>query len=420
VLLQRTFQVFGRGIGRYDGSSRFGLDTQYGFFPSVRLGWYIKEESFLRASEVVSDLKIRASYGRTGNDQIGNFSARGLYGAAGNYAGAGGIRPIGLENRNLSWEVNQSANFGVDFGLLSNRLTGSLDLFHRTSKDLLLDLPVLATNGFTSATSNVGELVNKGIELELTSINIERGNFKWSTSFNYTYIENEITKLYGGNMFLPSDPSIAVGQSLGTHFTQQYAGVNPATGRSMWYDINRNITYQPVAEDRVYLGNSLPNHFGGFQNAFYFKGFEATVFFNYEYGRVIADGQYNFLRENGSRLTTNALREVADRRWTTPGQITDIPRPYAGGPEVRSVNMNTGSAVLLKADYIRLKQLTLAYNFKPELVRGLGLSTVRVYAQGVNLWTYTDFPGYDPEFLGAATGIIPQTKNYTLGIQAGF
>lgn len=406
--------------GRYDGSSRFGMNTQFGFFPSVRLGWYLKEESFLRASALVSDLKIRASYGRTGNDQIGNFSARGLYGAAGNYAGAGGIRPIGLENRNLSWEVNQSANFGIDFGLLSNRLTGSLDLFHRTSKDLLLDLPVLATNGFTAATSNVGELVNKGIELELTSINIERGNFKWSTSFNYTYIENEITKLYGGNMLLPSDPSIAVGQSLGTHFTQQYAGVNPATGRSMWYDRNGDITYQPVAEDRVYLGNSLPNHFGGFQNAFYFKGFEATVFFNYEYGRVIADGQYNFLRENGSRLTTNALREVADRRWTTPGQITDIPRPYAGGPEVRSVNMNTGSAVLLKADYIRLKQLTLAYNFKPELVRGLGLSTVRVYAQGVNLWTYTDFPGYDPEFLGAATGIIPQTKNYTLGIQASF
>ncbi|WP_194976007.1 SusC/RagA family TonB-linked outer membrane protein [Aquiflexum lacus] len=406
--------------GRYDGSSRFGMDTQYGFFPSVRVGWYIKEESFLRDSEVVSELKIRASYGRTGNDQIGNFSARGLYGAAGNYSGAGGIRPVGLENRNLSWEINQSANFGLDFGLMSNRLIGSVDLFHRKSKDLLLDLPVIASNGFNSVTTNIGELINRGIEFELTSINVDRGSFKWSTSFNYTYIENEITKLHGGSTFLPSDPSIAVGQSLGTHFTQQYAGVNPATGRSMWYDSNGDITYQPVAEDRVYLGNSLPSHYGGLQNAFYFKGFEAIVFFNYEYGRIIEDGQYNFLRENGARLTTNALREVADRRWTTPGQITDIPRPYAGGPEVRSVNMNTGSAVLLKADYIRLKQITLAYNFKPELIRGLGLSTVRIFAQGINLWTYTDFPGYDPEFLGAATGIIPQTKNYTIGIQAGF
>ena len=198
--------------GRYDGSSRFGINTQYGFFPSVRLGWNIKEESFLQASQVLSDLKIRASYGRTGNDQIGNFSARGLYGAAGNYSGAGGIRPISLENRNLSWEINQSANLGVDFGMLSNKLTGSFDLFQRTSKDLLLDLPILATNGFTAATLNVGELVNKGIELELTSINIERGNFKWSTSFNYTFIQNEITKLYGDNRFLPSAPSIAVGQ----------------------------------------------------------------------------------------------------------------------------------------------------------------------------------------------------------------
>lgn len=406
--------------GRYDGSSRFGADTQYGFFPSVRFGWFIKDEAFLRNSEVISDLKIRASIGKTGNDQIGNFSARGLFGASGNYSGSAGIRPEGLENRNLSWEINQSTNFGLDYGFFRNKLTGSIDVFNRRSLNLLLDLPVIAVNGFSSVTSNVGELVNRGIELELSSTLVDKGSFMWNTSFNYTFIQNEITKLYDGNQFLPSDPSIAVGYSLGTHFTQQYAGVNPATGRPMWYDINGDITYQPRAEDRVHLGNSLPSHFGGFQNAFYFKGFEVVVFFNYEYGRIITDGQYNFLRENGTRLTTNALREVADRRWTTPGQMTDIPRPYVGGPEVRSVNMNTGSSVLLKADYIRLKQLTLAYNFNPELIKGLGLSSIRIFAQGINLWTYSEFPGYDPEFLGNSTGIIPQTKNYTIGIQAGF
>lgn len=406
--------------GRYDGSSRFGADTRFGFFPSVRAGWYIKEEAFLRDSEAISELKIRASYGLTGNDQIGNFAARGLYGAQGNYSGAGGIRPTGLENRNLSWEQNESVNLGVDYGFLGNRFSGSIDVFNRNSKRLLLDQPILALNGYSSITTNVGQLRNRGIEFELTSVNIDRGGFKWTTSFNYTYIENEVTKLYGGLDFLPTNPGIAVGYSLGTFFTQEYAGVNPATGRPMWFDINRNITYQPVAADRVYLGNTLPNHFGGFQNSFAYKGFELVVFFNYEYGRVIDDGQYNFARENGTRLTLNALREVADRRWTTPGQITDIPRPFAGGPEVRSVNMNTGSATLLKADYIRLKQLTLAYNMNPTMVRRLGLSQARVYVQGVNLWTYTDYPGYDPEFLGAATGILPQTKNYTLGVQIGF
>jgi len=406
--------------GRYDGSSRFGADTRFGFFPSVRAGWYLKEESFLKDSETISELKLRASYGLTGNDQIGNFAARGLYGAAGNYSGAGGIRPTGLENRNLSWEVNESVNIGIDYGFLSNRFTGAIDVFNRNSKELLLDQPILALNGYSSITTNVGQLRNRGIEFELTSVNIDKGGFKWSTSFNYTYIENEVTKLYGGLQFLPTNPGIAVGYSLGTFFTQEYAGVNPATGRPMWFDINRNITYQPLAADRVYLGNSLPNHFGGMQNTFSYKGFELNVFFNYEYGRVINDGQYNFLRENGTRLTLNALREVADRRWTTPGQITDIPRPFVNGPEVRSVNMNTGSATLLKADYIRLKQLTLAYNFRPAMLRSLGLSMARLYVQGVNLWTYTDYPGYDPEFLGDATGILPQTKNYTVGVQIGF
>jgi hypothetical protein len=188
----------------------------------------------------------------------------------------------------------------------------------------------------------------------------------------------------------------------------------------MWFDINGDITYQPIAADRVYLGNSLPTHFGGLQNSFSYKGFDLTVFFNYEYGRVVSDGQYNFLRENGTRLTLNALREVADRRWTQPGQITDIPRPFVNGPEVRGVNMNTGSATLLNADYIRLKQLTLAYNLQPTMLRSLGLRQARLYAQGVNLWTYSDYPGYDPEFLGEATGILPQTKNYTVGVQIGF
>lgn len=405
---------------RYDGASRFGANTRYGFFPSVRAGWYIKEESFLRNSEAVSELKLRASFGRTGNDQIGNFAARGLYGAAGNYSGAGGIRPTGLENADLSWEVNESTNLGIDYGFFGNRLTGAMDVFVRNSKNLLLNQPVLALNGYGSITTNVGQLRNRGFEFELTSVNIDRAGFKWTTSFNYTYIENEVTQLYGGLDFLPTNPGIAVGYSLGTHFTQEYAGVNPATGRPMWFDINGNPTYQTVAADRVYLGNTLPSHFGGLQNSFSYKGFDLTVFFNYEYGRVINDGQYNFLRENGTRLTLNALREVADRRWTQPGQITDIPRPFVNGPEVRGVNMNTGSATLLKADYIRLKQLTLAYNFQPNMLRGLGLRQARIYAQGVNLFTYTDYPGYDPEFLGAATGILPQTKNYTLGVQIGF
>lgn len=418
---------------RYDGSSRFGENNRYGLFPSIRVGWNIVEESFLQNSEAVSDLKLRASYGKTGNDQIGNFAARGLYGGGGNYAGQAGIRPTSLANLDLGWESNVTFNLGLDYGFLSNRITGSLDVFDRRTKDLLLDQPILWTNGFGTIANNVGELQNKGIEFEVSTINIDKGGFRWNTSFNFTYIKNQIISLYDGLQFLPANPGLAVGQPVGNPandqvsapgawFVAKYAGVNPATGRPMWYDINGNITYQPLAADRQYNGSNLATTFGGLNNSFTFKGFELTAFFTYEYGAIVSDGQYNFLRENGTRLALNGLSVVNDRKWLAPGDITDIPRDVTtnGGNEARGVGRNSGSASLLKADFIRLTQLTVAYNFSPTLVRNLGLTRARIYAQGLNLWTYADYPGYDPEFVGAGTGQIPLTKNYTIGVQIGF
>lgn len=418
---------------RYDGSSRFGENNRYGLFPSIRVGWNIVEESFLQNSEAVSDLKLRASYGKTGNDQIGNFAARGLYGGGGNYAGQAGIRPTSLANLDLGWESNVTFNLGIDYGFLSNRITGSLDVFDRRTKDLLLDQPILWTNGFGTIANNVGELQNKGIEFEVSTINIDKGGFRWNTSFNFTYIKNQIISLYDGLQFLPANPGLAVGQPVGNPandqvsapgawFVAEYAGVNPATGRPMWYDINGNITYQPLAADRQYNGSNLATTFGGLNNTFTYKGFELTAFFTYEYGAIVSDGQYNFLRENGTRLALNGLSVVNDRKWLAPGDITDIPRDVTtnGGNEARGVGRNSGSASLLKADFIRLTQMTVAYNFSPTLVRNLGLTRARIYAQGLNLWTYADYPGYDPEFVGAGTGQIPLTKNYTIGVQIGF
>jgi hypothetical protein len=157
-------------------------------------------------------------------------------------------------------------------------------------------------------------------------------------------------------------------------------------------------------------------------NTFTYKGIELTAFFVYEYGSIFGDGQYNFLRENGTRLALNALREVNDRAWTEPGQVTDIPRNVVtnAGNEARGAGRNSGSAALLKGDFIRLSQLTVAYSFQSSLVSKIGLSRARIYMQGFNLWTYTDYPGYDPEFTGAGTGQVPLTKNYTIGVQIGF
>ncbi len=412
---------------RYDGSSRFGTENRYGLFPSIRLGWSMVEEEFLKNSSTISEMKFRASYGLTGNDQIGNFDARGLYGGGGNYSGSAGIVPSSLANLGLSWETNNTLNLGIDYGFFENRITGSIDAFDRRTKDLLLSQPILWINGFSGISNNVGELQNRGLEFELSTVNIDKGGFRWNSSFNVTKIDNQIVSLYSGLKFLPANPGIAVGQPVGRSgegavFAAEYAGVNPATGRPMWYDINGNITYLPLAADRKYLGSSLGTVFGGFNNTFTYKGFEFTTFFTYEYGGIGGDGQYGFLRENGTRLTLNALRAVNDRSWKTPGQITDIPRNLTtnGGNEVRGASRNSGSAALLKYDFIRLSQLTLAYSFKPSLVNRIGLSRARIYMQGVNLWTYTDYPGYDPEFTGAGTGQVPLTKSYTLGVQIGF
>ena len=406
---------------RYDGSSRFGANNQFGLFPSIQLGWNMKSESFMKEVNVISSLKLRASYGTTGNDQIGNFDSRGLYGAGSVYNGASGINPSSLPNPDLKWEKNESINLGLDFGFFKERLTGSLEVYNRLTSDLLLSQPLQITSGFGGFTSNVGQLQNRGVELELNSINLDtKWGLKWSTNFNIAYNRNEVKKLYGGLDVLANNTSVRVGYPLGTIFSQRYAGVNPATGRPLFYDINNNITYLPIAADRVILGDTQPEFYGGFNNTFEYKGFGLDFLFQYEYGRMVSDGQVSFLMENANR-PFNTLQSIFDNRWRTPGQITSVPRPFDTGVEAQGANAVIGSTrTLFKADYIRLKNVTFSYNLPKSWLVKSKFSQVRLYAQGTNLFTYDDFPGYDPEFVGTATGIIPQSKNYTFGIQVGF
>jgi TonB-dependent starch-binding outer membrane protein SusC len=410
---------------RQDGSSRFGVDNRYGLFKSISAAWIMKEENFLKDVDWVTDLKVRGSYGETGNDQIGNFDAVALYsgGTGTNYNGTPGIRPANIANTQLGWETNQTINFGVDFGLFNNRITAAVDLYRRNSLDLLLNRPTPWISGFDSYLDNVGSMVNQGVEVELNTVNIDQGGFSWKTNFNFAYNENYVKELFGGLKELPGNTSVRVGHSIGTYYTTQFAGVNPATGRPMWYDVNGNIVSAPTAADRRVLGNNQPEFYGGMTNTFAYKGFALDLFFNYEYGRVIPDAQVGFLRENGTRLTLNALQATYDARWTTPGQVTNIARPILNNAEARGVNPNTGDANFWKADFIRLKQVTFSYSFPRTLIDRVGLTNARVYVQGLNLWTYADFLGYDPEFVDAAnngSGVLPQSKNYTVGVQLGF
>jgi TonB-linked SusC/RagA family outer membrane protein len=409
------------GVLRYDGSSRFGDNSRYGLFPAVKAAWNIDREDFLAKSNAISSLRLRASWGETGNDQIGNFDALGLYGGGFVYNGAPGIAFSQLANPNLQWERNETVNFGVDFGLFRNRITGSVEVYNKLTKDLLLSQPVQQTTGFSDITRNVGQIRNRGIELTLTvdwlRSNLGQG-FGWSSTFVFTNNKNQVVGLYNGLQELPGNPAIRVGRELNSIFTQKYAGVNPATGRPMWYDAAGNLTYQVLAADRQYIGDVQPNQFGGLSNTFNWKGFTLDVFFNYEYGRLAQDGQVNFMIENQARFNTN--QENYDGRWTTPGQITWWPRMNLNGAEAKGNGAQTGSRTWFKADYIRLKNVMLSYNLNSEVTRRLKISNARFYVQGTNLWTYSDWFSYDIEFVGTATGIVPQTRNFTAGVQFSF
>jgi TonB-linked SusC/RagA family outer membrane protein len=406
---------------RYAGSSRFGSENLFGFFPGVTFAWNVNQENFLKDASWVNNLKFRASYGQTGRDAgIGNFAARSLYSSGPVYANISGIFPSALANPALAWERVTGLDLGIDFSLFKDRLSGSFGVFQNDNDDLLLNQPLLSTTGFTSIATNVGSIRAKGIEVELTTQNFNtKSGFRWSTSFNFTWTNNEITSIYGGLDQLPSNPSLRVGSPLSAVYTFPYAGVNPATGRPLYTDINDNLTYFPVAADRRLIGQSTAPWFGGLTNELSFKGFDANILFQYQYGQILQDGQETFLREVGRRQF-NTYRKAYDARWTTPGQITHIARPYGGaGTEPQGFTPIGGQALFQKTDYIRLRTAQIGYTVPASTLSKIKVSSLRVYLQGSNLWTSTQFNGYDPEFSGTATGIVPQTKNYTFGLQLG-
>jgi TonB-linked SusC/RagA family outer membrane protein len=406
---------------RRDGSSRFGANNRFGIFPSIKAAWNIDREDFMNKVPVLSALKLRIGYGSTGNDQIGNFDNLDLYTAAGVYNGSAGLNYSQLGNPDLKWETNTTLNFGVDFGLLQNRITGIVEVYDKENTDLLLNQPLGGFTGFTNITTNVGAMSNKGVEVTLGA-DIIKGrnldNFNWHSSFTFAYNQNKVKKLYGGLQVLPGSDGIRVGQPRNVLFTQKFAGINPATGRPMWYDTLGNLTYQVQTRDRVVLGpTELPMYTGGWTNTFTYKRFTVDAFFQYQYGLYASDGQVNFIIENVARI--NDLKDVYNGRWTTPGQITWYPRFNFLGAESKGSGAQSGNRTWFKADYIRLKNVTLAYDFDPKLLKRYNVANLRLYVQATNLWTYSDWFSYDIEFVGTATGIVPQTRNITAGIQLG-
>ena len=390
---------------RLDGSSRFGANNRYGFFPAAAAGWVISEEDFMNGNAVVSYLKLRSSYGLTGNADISNFASLGLYGASA-YGGTSGLSPSQIFNPDLTWENTAQFDVGLDFGFFKNRLSGELDFYNKHTTDLLLNVPVPGTSGFRSQIRNLGELRNRGVEVLLNAV-VTDAAFGWSTSVNFSYNDNKVLALApgqdiiddGGNRYMNV---VKVGESLGSFYGYEYAGVDPDNGDGLFYinetDDDGNIinpgatTNNANEANFVVLGDALPTTLAGWTNNFSYKGITLDVFFQGSFGNEVHNSAGNFMSCGGCWFD-NQTRDQLDA-WTPENTETDVPeaRFYWGNADA-----NRSSRYLSSGDFIRLKTLTLGYELPADLVDRIGLSRLRIYATGQNLALITKYEGWDPE-----------------------
>lgn len=424
---------------RIDGSSRFSPDKRYGLFPAASVGWVVSEERFLKENSVLNLLKLRVSYGKTGNQNFGNFASRALFAGDAGYVGVGGQRPQQLGNRDLTWESTLQLDGGLEYGLFDNRISGEVDVYRKRTIDLLLFQPVPGTSGFSGRSLNVGSLENRGVEFVLNTRNLI-GDFTWSSSFNAAYNKNKIVDLNGPDILGSFLNRARVGQPLGAFVGPEYAGVDPANGNALYYSnatksdgsVDRSTTKDINLATSVVLGNPNPTWTGGFTNSFGYKGIDLTATFVGVFGNQIFDGGAQFYSVGFSNGPDNQTRDQLNR-WQKPGDITDVPKAIYGGGN----GTGFSSRFVRNGDYVRLRTVALGYNLPSTVVRRAFLQSARIYVQGLNLLTFTKYKGWDPEvstdyLTGSAStsqnninqGIdfytAPQPRTYTVGLNLGF
>lgn len=393
---------------RADASSRFGVNRQWGYFPSFGIAWRAKEESFLRDVDVISDLKVRANIGLTGNQNgIGNFASRNLWGGGSNYLDNPGTIPQQLGNADLSWETTRQFNIGLDLGLLKDRLNIEFNVYEKYTTDLLLSLPLPVSTGFSSVFSNAGEISNRGFELGISSTNISTRDFTWTTSFSIAHNINKIEKLT-----IPVDASYATermiqGYSMHSFFVYKQLYVDPNTGDAVYEDINKDGKI--TADDRQILGNAEPKYFGGLNNTINYKGFDFTLFFNYSFGNKIHNNNRFFHESGGTRDDRRAINKNQLNRWQKPGDVTDVPRITTIGT---NYTLSPISRFIEDGSFVRLSTLTLGYTVPRLLSARLHVNNIRIYFSGTNLWLSKKYQGPDPEVNVTAD---PNVQGYDLG-----
>jgi TonB-dependent starch-binding outer membrane protein SusC len=409
---------------RYDGSSRFGEANRYGFFPAGSVAWRISEENFFKnLNTPINELRWRAGYGITGNDGIPDFAYLSLFGGGANYLGQSGIFPRGIANPDLKWETTYQFNIGLDMGLFNDRIELSVEYYNNHTRDLLFSRPISMTSGYSSITSNIGELENKGLEFTLNTVNIDLDDFTWNTSFNLSRNRNKILALYNDqpldNIGRGSN-SVRVGEPLGIFYGYESLGVDPSTGDIVFADHSGDG--QITAEDRTKIGDPNPDFIGGFTNRFSYQNFELSVFLQFSYGNDIFNGTRIYIESmKGSDNQTTAVLD----RWREPGDITSIPRATALDP---NNNNRISSRFIEDGSYLRVKNVTFSYTLDSDVARRLRMNNLRIFVSGQNLLTFTNYTGMDPEvnYAGASTLVLgtdffthPQVRTISMGVSVG-
>lgn len=422
------------GTLRTDGSSRFHKDKRWGWFPSVSFGWNVSEEKFMEGSD--TEVKFRLSYGQTGNqDGLGSYAYQALMSGGKNYGGMSGIAVSTFGNNDLTWEKAGQYDVGVDVTFLKGKINMMLDLYQKNTTDLIYSMPVHATTGVTSITSNIGSMRNRGAEFTLNT-HFTFGKFEWLSQFNIATNKNKITALIGDDapISIGGNRALQVGKEMGAYYIfmkegiYQYDGEVPKpqyeigvrAGDVKWRDVDGNGIIND--NDRVVTGSPNPDFFGGWNNTFRYNNFQLDAFFSYMYGNdVYAQWQVD-VAKLGHRNAV--LQEHAENSWTGPGSTNKYPRSFNGDAN----NSRNSDRWLEDGSFIRLRTLTLSYNVPSKMLSKIYLKGLRVFCQGDNLFVISKYPGWDPQvnnnldprFLSTDTFGVPQPRMFTLGANISF
>jgi TonB-dependent starch-binding outer membrane protein SusC len=383
---------------RTDGSSKFGPENRFGFFPSGSIGWIVSKESWFNVKPI-SYMKLRSSYGVTGNSNLENNAWRAIVAKNPNpYGGDDFNYPINIENPDLKWENSYVFDAGLELGFLDDRITTEISVYRKLSKDVILRLAPPPSYGFTYLYDNLGEIENKGIEFSIKSVNIDK-KFRWVTNLNIAHNKNKVNDIGGYSADAieggTNDTRVVVGQPLGANFLVRFSHVDPASGKPVYLDINGKETFTWDPKDRVVVGDIYPDVVGGINNTFSYNNWELSLQANFSIGAKIYDSSSK--EQLGVMLDWNMRTEIFDR-WQKPGDIAEYPRLTLNTETYGSTTRYINTDHWLKdADYLRFKLISVGYNLSSDFCKRVKIGSAKIIASATNFATITNFKGLDPE-----------------------